>query len=97
MANPSGRSFRVIDTTHLAAVAVLEAEIGAGNELVERPEMADSSDLPGKYFRQPFRRYGVVSDIYQVQQIPLRPDASFIPKVRVASPMSFFHEVIIQL
>lgn len=37
MANPSGRSFRVIDTTHLAAVAVLEAEIGAGNELVERP------------------------------------------------------------
>ena len=42
MANPSGRSFRVIDTTHLAAVAVLEAEIGAGNELVERPEMAES-------------------------------------------------------
>ena len=42
MANPSGRSFRVIDTTHLAAVAVLEAEIGAGNELVERPEMAVS-------------------------------------------------------
>jgi hypothetical protein len=44
------------------------------------------------------RRYGVVSDIYQDQQIPLRPDASFIPKIfRVASPMSFFHEVIIQL
>ena len=42
MANPSGRSFRVIDTTHLAAVAVLQAEIGAGNELVERPEMAES-------------------------------------------------------
>ncbi len=42
MANPSGRSFRVIDTTLLAAVAVLQAEIGAGNELVERPEMADS-------------------------------------------------------
>ena len=42
MANPSGRSFRVIDTTHLSAVAVLEAEIGAGNELVERPEMAVS-------------------------------------------------------
>lgn len=42
MANPSGRSFRVIDTTHLAAVAVLEAEIGAGNELVERPELAES-------------------------------------------------------
>ncbi len=37
MANPSGRSFRVIDTTHLAAIAVLEPEIGAGNELVERP------------------------------------------------------------
>ena len=34
MANPSERSFRVIDTTHLAAVAVLEAEIGAGNELL---------------------------------------------------------------
>ena len=42
MANPSGRSFRVIDTTLLAAVAVLQAEIGAGNELVERPEMAES-------------------------------------------------------
>ncbi len=43
MANPSGRSFRVIDTTHFAAVAVLEPEIGTGNELVERPEMAESS------------------------------------------------------
>ncbi len=42
MANPSGRSFRVIDTTHLAAVAVPEAKIGTGNELVERPEMAES-------------------------------------------------------
>ena len=41
MANPSGRSFRIIDTTHFAAVAVLEPEIGAGNELVERPVMAD--------------------------------------------------------
>ena len=40
MANPSGRSFRVIDRTHLAAVAVLQAQIGAGNELLERPEMA---------------------------------------------------------
>jgi hypothetical protein len=45
MANPSGRSFRVIDTTHLAAVAVLEAEIGAGNEPVERPLLAESSRL----------------------------------------------------
>ncbi len=42
MANPSGRSFRVIDTTHLVAVAVLEADIGAGNELVERPHLAES-------------------------------------------------------
>ncbi len=42
MAKLLGRSFRVVDTTHLAAFIALVGRIGAVNELVERPEMADS-------------------------------------------------------
>ena len=60
MANPSGRSFRVIDTTHLAAVAVLEAEIGAGNELVERPEMSRLRPVTTASFEQLETLYGIL-------------------------------------
>jgi hypothetical protein len=44
------------------------------------PQLADSADLGGKYFRQPFRRYGVVSDICDAQRIPFRTGASY-PKL----------------
>ena len=46
--------------------------------------MADSSDLAGRHFTQPLRRYRVVSDICHAQRIPFRTDASH-PKLTLAS------------